>query len=177
VYVGVVSAVLAARAAPVYPLTVVASATASSGPTTINSTITVRVDRLIEPSRRDRLIAALRQTGYQGFLRTLKTLPAIGNVAVQNRRVPVKYAWETSEEGKHRLVIAADAPLFFLPGDEAKTRSDYQLTVVDLLLDDSGGGTGSMSGAARARPAPDGGVLLDDFATAPVRLTVQPPGR
>jgi hypothetical protein len=162
------------KAAPAYPLTLVASATVSSGATTITSVVSIRVNRLIEPSRRDRLLAALRQNGYQGFFSVLRTLPPIGSVSSQNRNVAVKYAWDTPDAGRHRLVVVADAPLFFLPGDDSRTRAGYELTTVDLLLDDDGNGTGSIAGASRVRPAPDGGILLDDYATAPVTLTVRP---
>jgi hypothetical protein len=31
-----------------------------------------------------------------------------------------------------------------------------------------------MTGAARVKPGPDGSVILDDFAEAPVELTVRP---
>jgi hypothetical protein len=159
-----------------YPLTLVASASVSRGATTITTAITIQVNRLIEPSRRDRLLAGLRQNGFRGFFDVLRPLPVIGSVQAERRSVPVKYAWQTADEGKHRLVVAADAPLFFLPGDDSKSASAsaYQLTVVDLLIDDSGSGTGVIAGAARVRPAPDGGIILDDYANTSVQLTVRP---
>ena len=57
-----------------------------------------------------------------------------------------------------------------------KARAGYELTVVDLRLDDKGAGTGTMAGAARVKPAPGGAVILDDYAEAPVELTVRPGG-
>lgn len=44
---------------------------------------------------------------------------------------------------------------------------------MELQLDDQGSGTGTMAAAARVRPSPDGGVVLDDYAEAPIRLTVR----
>jgi hypothetical protein len=164
----------AAGAAGTYPRTIVANAKATSGATTITSSITVQINRLIEPSRRDRLIAGLKQNGYQGFMNVLRPLPVIGKIKTQNHEVSVKYAWETDVEGKHRLIVVSDSPLFFLPGDQPPARAGYQLTVVQLLLDDRGAGTGMMAGAARVKPAPEEGIVLEDYSAAPVDLTILP---
>ena len=158
-----------------YPRTIVANAKAASGATTITSTVTIQLDRLVEPSRRDRLLKGLKQNGYQGLMDVMRPLPVIGSIKVQNREVAVKYAWDTEVQGKHRLIVVADKPLFFLPGDEPKARPGYQLTVVQLTLDERGAGTGMMAGAARVKPAPDEGLILEDYATTPVDLTVLPP--
>src|SRR6516162_1771723 len=58
---------LSASAAGIYPQTITANAKAVNGATTVTSTITIRIDRLVEPSRRDRLIEGLKRDGYQGF--------------------------------------------------------------------------------------------------------------
>src|SRR5262249_7473140 len=69
-----------------------------------------------------------------------------------------------------RLVVVADRPLFFLTADPSRNRAGYELTAVELHIDNSGGVTGRMSGAARVKPSPEG-VVLSDFAEAPVQLT------
>lgn len=166
---------LTVGAAGTYPRTIAANAKATAGATTITSTITIQIDRLVEPSRRDRLIRGLKQNGYQGFVDVMRPLPVIGAIKTQNREVPVKYAWETEAQGKHRLIVVSDAPLFFLPGDQPKARPGYQLTVVQLLLDDSGAGTGNLAGAARVKPTADAeGIVLEDYSATPVDLTVGP---
>jgi hypothetical protein len=157
-----------------YPRTIVTRAEAKMGATTIASTITIQINRLVEAARRDRLIAGLNRNGYQGMMDILRPLPVIGAIKSQNHEVAVKYAWDTVIEGKHRLIIVADSPLFFLPEEEPKARPGYQLTVVQLLLDDRGAGTGLMAGAARVKPSPDEGIVLQDYATTAVELTVSP---
>ncbi|HJZ76043.1 MAG TPA: hypothetical protein VKE51_30115 [Vicinamibacterales bacterium] len=159
-----------------YPRTLIAQAQAKSGETSVSSTVTIKIDRLMEPSRRTRVLDGLKYNGYQGFMNALRPLPTIGTIATQNREVKVQYAWETKVDDRTRLVVAASKPLFFLTADETKSRAGYELTVVDLLLDARGTGTGTMSGAARVKPAPDG-IVLDDFAAAPVQLTIAPPSK
>jgi hypothetical protein len=143
------------------------------GVTTVTSTITITIDRLVEPSRRDRLIEGLKRDGYQGFMDVIWTLPTIGSIAIQSDHVDVKYAWETQVQKRRHLIVVADKPLFFLARDAAQGRAGYDLTVVDLQFDDRGAATGTMAGAARVKLSPDDGIGLQDYAAVPFQLTVR----
>ena len=121
---------------------------------------------------RTRVTDALKFGGYPKFLPALRLLPVIGTIEVGERKVEVKYVREEKREKGIRLVLVADRPLFFL-SDPSKARAGYELTVVDLSLDAQGAGTGTMAGAARVKPTPEGGVVLDDFAETPVELAVR----
>jgi len=178
---GVTTAALISFAAPGhaangYPRTVIAEATAASGPNQVTAMVTIKIDRLVEPSRRQRVLDGLKYNGYQGFMDALRPLPVIGSIATPNGNVQVRYAWETPVKNKNRLIVVADKPLFFVPGESAPSRAGYQLTFVELLFDDSGAATGTMAGAARVKPAPDG-IVLDDFSAVPVTLRVSAPGK
>jgi hypothetical protein len=164
------------HAANGYPRTVIAEATAADGPNQITAVVTIKIDRLVEPTRRQRVLDGLKYNGYQGFMNALRPLPVIGSIASPNGNVKVRYAWETPVENKNRLVVVADKPLFFLPAESAPSRAGYELTVVELIFDANGAATGTMSGAARVKPAPDG-IVLDDFAAVPVTLKVAAPLR
>ena len=157
-----------------YPRDLLAQARTSGSETKVTSTVRIHLDRLMEPARRTRVLDGLKYKGYQGFMDALRPLPVIGSIATPNREVAVRYAWESVVAERRRLVVVADKPLFFLPGDAAKVRTGYELTFVELLFDGHGAAVGTMAGAARVRPAPDG-FILDDFAVAPVELTVAAP--
>lgn len=163
-----------AGAADGYPRTVIAQARVKNGDSVITSTLKISINRLMEPSRRTRVLDGLKYNGYQGFMNALRPLPVIGAIATPSREVSVRYAWESAVDEKRRLVVVSDKPLFFLPNDAAKSRAGYELTVVELLFDAGGGAVGTMSGAARVKPAADG-IVLEDFAAAPVELTVAAP--
>jgi hypothetical protein len=170
----VVVAVGAAAPVADYPRDLLAQARTSGSETKVTSTVKIHLDRLMEPARRTRVLDGLKYNGYQGFMDALRPLPVIGSIATPNRQVSVRYAWESVVAERRRLVVVADKPLFFLPGDAAKARTGYELTFVELLFDDHGAAVGTMAGAARVRPSPDG-FILDDFAVAPVELTVAAP--
>jgi hypothetical protein len=40
-------------------------------------------------------------------------------------------------------------------------------------VDAQGSGQGTMAAAARVKPGPDGGVIVDDYAATPVRLSIK----
>lgn len=156
-----------------YPLALTLDAHATTGVTTVNSVVTIHVDRLMEENRFKRVSDALKQGGYGNFMNALRPLPPVGKIELAKRSVDVRYAREQPDGSGRRLVLAADRPLFFL-GDAEKSRAGYELTLVELRFDADGNVTGRMAGAARVKPGPDGGVVLDDFAEAPVQLTGRP---
>jgi hypothetical protein len=153
-----------------YPLTVTLDARAQNAGAAVTSSVSITVDRLMEPNRRARVMDALKYGGYVNFMPALRALPAIGAIALGTRMVEVRYAHEEPHSKGRRLLVVADRPLFFL-GDPAKARTGYELTIVDLLIDDEGAVTGTMTGAARVKPDRDGAVVLDDYAEVLVQLT------
>jgi hypothetical protein len=155
-----------------YPLTLAASAQVAKGATTVTTTFTIHVDRVMNETFRTRVTDALKFGGYPKFLPALRALPAIGTIAFDERTVELRYVREEPHEKGIRLVLVADRPLFYL-GDATKARAGYELTMVDLTLDAKGAGTGTMTGAARVKPTPDGGIVVDEFEVAPVQLTVR----
>jgi hypothetical protein len=155
-----------------YPLTLTADATAKTATVTISSSVVIRVERLMEESRRARVADALKYSGYGNFLNALRGLPPIGAIELQGRSVEIRYAHEQQEAAGRRLVLIADRPLLFLSGDREKPRQGFELTMVELHIDPEGGVTGRMLGAARVKPSPDGPVV-DDFADVDLNLTAR----
>ena len=152
-----------------YPLALTLDARAKNETATVTSKLSIRIERLLADAPYKRVSDALRFGGYPNFLNTLRPLPVIGTITLGTRKVDLRYARESQEQGKTRLVLAADRPLFFLGGEPAKPRAGYELTIVELVFDDKGAATGRMAGAARVKPTGDGGVALDDFADVEVQ--------
>jgi hypothetical protein len=163
----------ASGSAATYPITLTARASFTGADTTITSTLTITVKKLMDPDNRTSVLDGLKYRGYQGFMDALRPLPVIGQVGNKSGHVDLRYGWETKSDDRRRLILVADKPFFFLARDTSKPRGGYELTVVDLQLDDRNAGSGTMAPAARVKRAPDGEPILDDFATAPVQLTVE----
>jgi hypothetical protein len=156
-----------------YPLAKTFSAQVKvSDETTVTSQVRVKVDNAMLESRRVRATDALQHGGYANFVNVLRTLPPVGTIALPKREVQIRYARETTDQGVTRLVLIADRPLVFLKTEEEKPRAGYELTLMELRIDAKGGVIGAtMTGAARVKPSPDGGVILDEYAEAPITLT------
>jgi hypothetical protein len=154
-----------------YPLALTLEARAKNETATVTSKLSIRIERLLADAPYKRVSDALRFGGYPNFLNTLRPLPVIGTITLGTRKVDLRYARESQEQGKTRLLLVADRPLFFLGSEPSKPRAGYELTIVELFFDDKGAGTGRMAGAARVKPTPDGGVALDDFADVEVQLS------
>ena len=152
-----------------YPLVLTLDAQFTRGVTTITSKVTIRVERPMLDSARTRVTDALKFGGYANFVTTLRTVAAAGTIATPSAKVEIRYTREEPSGTGSRLVLVADRPLIFL-GDPSKAKAGFELTIVDLLIDDRGGITGTLAGAARVRPSGDGGVLLDTYAEEPVQL-------
>lgn len=167
------SALLSAAGVIQYPLTMTFNAQAKTNEaTTITSQVTVKVDNLMLESRRVRATDALQHGGFGNFVNVLRTLPPIGTIALPKREVKIRYARETTDQGVTRLVLIADRPLVFLKAEEEKPRAGYELTLMELRFDAKGRvGGATITGAARVKPSPDGGVILDEYAEAPITLT------
>src|SRR5262249_1188209 len=96
---------MASAAALEYPLPLTAQAKYGRGPRRISSAITIRVERLIDPAARTRVLDRLKYNGYQGFMTALRPLPVVGQVSSPNAHVDLRYAWETKADDRTRLIL------------------------------------------------------------------------
>jgi hypothetical protein len=161
------------RAAAQYPLSLTLDAQMKTGDTTVNSKITIQIDRAMENVRRTRVTDALKFGGYQNFLNALRAVPAVGSIRTQSTKVDVRYTREDEAGANTRLVLIADQPLSFLSSNPTKQKVGFELTLMDLTIEPNGAVTGKLAAAGRVRPSPDGGVLLDTYADQLIDLKGQ----
>jgi hypothetical protein len=66
-----------------------------------------------------------------------------------------------------------ERPVYFVGGGsaDAKPRQGFDLAVLQLTVDDYGLGMGTMAAAARVKPDGSGGVVLEDYAEEPIKLS------
>jgi hypothetical protein len=158
-----------------YPMTWVATAEMAMAKSAVTATFTIHLEGLM-PDLTFKIVAdALKYGGYPNFLPALRKLPAIGYVELGNTRTEIKYARMRAGSGSH-LVIGTDQPIFFVGGGAAdpKRKAGYEVGIIELDLDAQGNGSGTMAAAARVKPAPDGSVVIDDYADAPIKVSVKP---
>jgi hypothetical protein len=136
--------------------------------------IRIQIDRYISEDDRKRLTDALTHGGYPAFVEALKKAPAIGFLEFGGQKFPLRWARELpTDTGGRAISVCTDAPVYFIGGGraDAKPREGFQLAVVQLAVDDYGIGTGTMAAAARVKPDGRGGVVIEDYAEQPIKLT------
>lgn len=141
----------------------------------MSGTLEIRLSRYTPDFDRKTVEAALREGGYPRFLTALRNAPEVGQLVLGGSEpFAIRYARDKVEGGGRTIIVVTDKPVFFVSGGRpsgAKSRAGYEVAVIQIRLEATGQGSGTMAAAARVRPGGDGGVLLDDYAEEPIALT------
>jgi hypothetical protein len=134
--------------------------------------IQINIQRYTPDFDRKSVETALKSGGYPAFLTALRKAPDVGYVAVGEQKQTIRWARERATDKGRSIAVVTDKPLAFIGGaaPDAKPRAGYEVAVLLFDVDEVGLGSGTMAAAARVKPGPDGGVQLDDYAEAPIKL-------
>jgi hypothetical protein len=148
---------------------------AKSDKAAVSGTLEIRLNRYTPDFDRKTVEAALKEGGYPRFLLALRNAPEVGQLLLgESEPFSIRYAREKVEAGGRYDRRGDRQAVYFIRGGGAgggKPRAGYEVAVVQIQLDGKGQGSGTLAAAARVRPDGDGGVLLDDYAEAPITLT------
>jgi len=145
--------------------------TASGG--TATAPLTVIVDRKMSQQEAEGLADAFRAQGAAGLRKALEGVPPTGSIQLgAGTSTPTRLTLERATDKGRLLTIVADTPILFLgagvPG--AKPREGYDFAVLDMEVDASGRGSGTLAPAARIS-VKEGAFVVDDYGSELVRLT------
>ena len=138
-----------------------------------SATVTIQVDKYTSDADRKVMEEALRTGGYPGFLTALRKAPIVGYVETGGgKKFTVRWAKQVPDGTGRVISIVTDTPMFFVGGGrvDAKPRAGYELAVLQVKLDASGLGEGTMAAAARVKPGGETGVVIDQYADQPIKL-------
>ena len=154
------------------------SATAAVKTTGAGATATAPVrivlDRKMPPAEAEKYAAAFRAGGAAALRKALGGVAPVGTVTLGSTKpAPIRIAFERPSAPGRLITIVTDTPLLFvgasLPG--AKAKEGYEFGVIDLLVDDKGNGTGTISPAAKVGLNPQGAFVVTDYSLELVKLT------
>jgi hypothetical protein len=134
--------------------------------------LTIQVDRYSAERDIQTMEAALKTGGSDAFLAALRKAPLVGHVKVGEQTFPIRWARERPTENGRIISLVTDAPVYFVGGGipGAKGRAGFDVAVLQLNMDSSGLGRGSMAPAARVKPGAETGVEVEDYGEKPVTL-------
>ena len=165
----------APRPAATAPEVFTATAQAKNATGAVSGIFEARVSRYTPDFDRGAVETELRLGGYPRFLIALRKAPEVGQLIVGGSKpYAIRYAREKIEAGARTIVLVTDRPVYFIGGGQGqptKPREGFEVSVVQIQIDATGKGSGTMAGAARVRPDVGDGVRLDDYADQPIALT------
>lgn len=134
-------------------------------------TVQIHITRWSTDADRTRLLTVLRESGPQALLKELQNMPSVGTIRTPNSvGYDLHYARQAPVGDGRRIVIATDRPVGFIEATNQGRTLDYPFTLIQMQLDKSGKGTGSMSYATKI-VANDDIIELEDIASSPFKLT------
>ena len=138
----------------------------------MTTTVQIVIERYTPDAERAAVESALKIGGYPGFVTALRKAPGVGRVELGGQKSIIRWARQTQSPKGRTIVLVTERPVFFIGGGGAKHRpkEGYEVALVELIVDDKGAGTGSMAAAARIKLAPEGGILIDDYAEQLISL-------
>lgn len=134
-------------------------------------TVQIHITRWSTEADRTRLFTVLRESGPNALLKELQKMPKVGTIrSPTSIGYDLHYARQTPVGDGRRIVIATDRPIEAAEVVAQLRTLDYPFTLIQMQLDQTGKGTGTMSYATKII-AMDDMIQLEDFASAPIMLT------
>ena len=153
-----------------------AVALSAGGPVSnpVAAQLLITVDRPSTAAERDQFLAALTQS-QEAALEVLKRLPPVGSARTPGSlRWAMRYAQiEPRDDGGRDIILVTDRPMSFAEAVEQPITTRYPFTVIQLHVNASGAGEGSLHQAVSIRPLHREKPIigLENYTVAPVRLT------
>jgi hypothetical protein len=148
----------------------VGGTSARSGTTSVDFV----VDRLSSESERGELLNALKTGGRDELYWTLDKMEPIGRIQLPGRiGYDLHYAREvTTDDGQRVLILATNRPLSIVETARQTRSRKYDISVIELVLDGQGNGSGTALPAVRVDfDAESGDISLADLNTFPIQLS------
>jgi hypothetical protein len=136
------------------------------------ATVTIDIKRYTPEAERTAVEQALKTGGFAGFVAALRKAPAVGTVTFGEQSWTIRWAREQPGT-RHRIItLVTDSPIFFVGGgsSNAKDRTGYDVALIQMRIEVSGLGNGTMAAAARVKPGGETGVQVDDYAENPIKM-------
>lgn len=135
--------------------------------------MTITIDRTMPESEAAPLVAAFKTGGAAALRKALAGVSPTGTVRVgEGKATPARFTIERSTGGGRLVTIVTDQPLVFIGGNApgAKPKAGYDFAVIDIQVDGSGNGSGTVSPAAKLK-LNGSAFVVDDYSGEVVRLT------
>lgn len=134
--------------------------------------VTIRIEEWTSEQNIATMEKALKEGGSAAFVTELKRAPVAGRFEAAQQSFPIRWARQRETKTGRVISLVVDKPVYFVgagvPG--AKSKEGYDVAVIQLVMDSSGVGEGTVAAAARVKPGGQDGVEIDAYETSPIKL-------
>jgi hypothetical protein len=131
------------------------------------------IDRWSSDAERERLMTVMMNKGPNALLEALQGAPRVGYI-----RSNTSLGWDLhfasrvrGEDGGQRIIIATDRPMSFSETWNQSRSVDYPFTIIELRVNDSGEGDGTLSLATKVIPDKENNIVtLENYDLQRIRL-------
>jgi len=164
-----------APAGAVERFTATAVTVAKAGLRPTSTTLEIVIDRWSTTVERDRVIATLKNEGSNALLSLIRGLPSVGHLSTATSSgTSLRFAESRqAANGGRQILIVTERPMS-LDTRQTRTRraSDFPFSLVDLRIDSSGSGEGTLAYAAQlVHNKNTGAIEIGNYVSEPIRLT------
>jgi 23S rRNA pseudoU1915 N3-methylase RlmH len=137
--------------------------------------IEVGIDSWSPEEERKKLLAILIEKGQEELVKTLRETKEVGYMRIQGGQYtssPIRLSTQgKTKDGKRHIIVVADRPIGLREAARSTQSIEYDLTVIELLVDEKGKGEGAVAPAAKVSVDEETGRLkIETFQTTPTRL-------
>ena len=148
------------------------AAVKTAGGAAANAPFSIIITRKTLQAEADKLSSSFKTGGAAALRTALKGVPPTGSVRLgSGPSIPTRITLERTTDKGRLLTIVTDKPILHLgsgvPG--AKPKEGYDFAVVDIEVDGSGAGSGTLSPAAKIG-LKDGAFVVQDYSGELVQL-------
>ena len=139
-----------------------------------NTSLNMNVTRWTTPEQRQQLLDALVNGTSSELFEKLRTQEEAGFLQVRSEssRLILRYAWQTPIGDQRLITLVADRLLDRIVTSNAPRLWDQQYTVIQLVMDADGSGTGAAAvSASISWDAEENTIKVGFEASEPVRIT------
>jgi hypothetical protein len=134
--------------------------------------VTIVVSRKMPQQEVDKFTAAFKTGGPGALRKALDGVPPTGSVRIGDRApTAIRLTLERVTDKGRLLTMITDQPILFLgaglPG--AKPKAGYDFGIVDIEVDATGSGTGTLLPAAKVR-VEKGAFVVDEYGSERIQL-------
>ena len=144
----------------------------TAGGASATAPVTIEVTRKMSQPEAEAMTNAFVNGGAAGLRKALETIATTGSIQIgSGKPTPTRLTLERQTDRGRMLTIVTDRPLLFLGAGlpDAKPKAGYDFGIIDVIVDPTGSGTGTMSTAAKVTVR-QGVFVVDDYSGELVRL-------